>query len=290
MLKPVYRGAKNIVSEIISPTTKVGIVSIGSLEKASCYVKQLDKLFKDPAIKAIVLKMDCPGGNAGTSQAIYEEIKAYKQEYKKPIISFVENVCASGGYYIACATDTIIATPSAFIGSIGVYVGFPKAKDFINQFKIDYPITTAGEYKAFNHTFSDKLTARQQAHLTELTQDTYDQFVTDVSNSRPQLAKEKSKEWAEGKIFTGRQALAIHMIDAVGAFTVVENTVKKLAAIEGKISWIKHPKKRGMFANILGAGSDDGDDSDEDQNSFVGSCIEHLVNCLCEKFSYTARV
>lgn len=288
MIKPILFNLKKNITEYVQDRTKVGIISLsGPIMKSSCFVKHLHAFFKDPEIKAIVIKMDSPGGAAGSSQAIYEEIKFCKKKYPKPVITFVENICASGGYYIACTTDHIIATPSAFMGSIGVYIAYPELKEFINQCKVTYNITQAGEYKTIGNPLAGKLTSRQQELLNFVTQDTYQQFIEDVSSSRPQLTLAQQKEWAEGKIFTGRQALKLKLIDELGSFSAVEEAVKKHAAINNEIVWIKRPKKVGMIAQALGASEEDQDEDDND--SFVGSCINHIMSYLEQKTSFGIR-
>jgi len=288
LLKPVLHTVKKSFWGLVESKTKVGIISLsGPIATSSCTVKSLHTFFKDPEIKAIVLKIDSPGGVAGSSQAIYEEIKLGKKKYGKPVISFVENICASGGYYIASASDHIIGTPAAFIGSIGVYIAFPELKEFINQFKIHFNITQAGEYKAIGNPLAGALTVSQQALLQSVIQDTYDQFIKDVSSSRPQLLLAREKQWAEGKIFTGRQAHALKLIDELGSFSAVEEAVKKQAAISGEITWIKLPKNPGMFGTLFGSTSDN--DSDEDSDSFVGSCITKIVTCLEQRLNWGVR-
>ena len=195
---------KEQYSQVFSPATKVGIISFKEMLSGSAeYVKNLKKFFKNDEIKAIVLRMDCPGGLAGTSQAIYYELKALKQQYPhKPVIVFVENVCASGAYYIASTADWIVATPSAFVGSIGVYIPQPHLKDFMESFKIGYSVTKSGEYKTMLNPLLSQSKEQDQL-VQELCDDTYNQFVTDVATSRPQLVVTQAPDWANGKIFTG---------------------------------------------------------------------------------------
>ena len=108
-------------NSFLEPNTKVAIIPLkGGIYEASPIIKQLHTYFKDPSIKAIVLKIDSPGSASGTGQSIYDEIMYLKGQYPKPIISLAENICTSGGYLIACATDHIIAPGMSIIGSIGV--------------------------------------------------------------------------------------------------------------------------------------------------------------------------
>ena len=288
MLKSVFSSLKNSFIDLTGSKTKVGIVSIsGSIMNSSCSIKTLHTLFKDPTIKAIVIHMDSPGGAAGSSQAVYEEIIYYKKQYPKPIITYIENICASGGYYIAAATDHIIATPSAFIGSIGVYIAYPELKDFINQFKAHYHITQAGEYKTIGNQFAGPPTARQQELLKSVIDDTYNQFIQDVSSSRPQLLLAHEKEWADGKIFTGRQAVALKLIDELGSLSAVEGAVKKHAAISNEILWIKQAKNTGLLSSFFGCQEDDLDVYES--SSFFDICITRIMSYIEQKTSLGIR-
>lgn len=243
MIAPVL--IKNIMrnyQDFLKEKTRIAVISIDkTLLDAEPHVEQLEKQFKSNEIKAIVLKIESGGGAAGTSQTIFNELLALKKKYPKPVIAFVENVCASGAYYIACAADTIIATPAAFIGSIGVYIPHPQLKDFIEQFKIKYSVIKTGSYKAVGDPFVDD-SPEQVAMLQELTNSTYEQFVNDVVANRSKLSRATANVWAEGKVFTGAQALELGLIDKTGSPSTVENELRERIAIAGEIEWVKTPK------------------------------------------------
>lgn len=238
LVKNIYDTYQDLLKE----KTKVALITIEkTLTEAEPYTEQLRKQFKNPEIKAIVLKIESGGGAAGTSQTIFNELKALKAQYPKPVIVFVENICASGAYYIACAADTIIASPSAFIGSIGVYIPHPELKEFIEQFKIKYSVIKTGAFKAVGDPFLGD-SPEQLAMLQELTNDTYKQFVNDVAQSRSKLALANSTMWAEGKVFTGTQALELGLIDKTGSPSTVDQELRDTIAIVGDIEWVKAPK------------------------------------------------
>lgn len=245
-------GIKRQYTALLEPKSQVAVIPIkGTLNESGYYIKHLREFFKNQEIKAIVLAMECPGGKAGTAQAIYEEIKALKMQHVKPVVAWVENTCASGGYYIACAADTIISTPSAFVGSIGVYIAQPQLKEFIEQFKLKYGVIKTGDYKTAGDPLLEQ-TPEQKAMLQGLTNDTYTQFVHDVSQSRPQLALARVNEWANGQIFTGRQGLEKGLVDELGSFSTLEKTLRQKTTLEEKIDWVYPPKPspfRGLFGN-----------------------------------------
>lgn len=238
----IFKGIKENYKHLTTERTKVGKVDIkGTIQSSEHTIKHLKTYFKNKSIKAIFLNIESPGGTAGTSQAIFSEIQALKKKHMKPVICFAENVCASGAYYIACAADSIIATPSAFIGSIGVYIAHPQFKEFIEQYNIKYNIIKTGTYKATGSPFLEE-TPEQRAMLQSLTDDTYNQFTSDVAQNRQKLSLKNVSKWANGKIFTGKQALQLGLIDKVGSLSTVEQEIREKAPIKGEIEWITAPQ------------------------------------------------
>lgn len=262
---------KRQYTDLLEPHTKVGMITFsGMITDASVPTKTLKKFFKDPEIKAIVLYFkNGIGGVAGSAQAIFNEIKQLKIEHIKFVGAFVENSCASAAYYVAVSADAIVATPSAFVGSIGVYIPQPHFKEFIEQFKINYTVTKTGDYKTAGDPFLAQ-TPQQEAMLQALTNDTYDQFIHDVAKSRPVLSLAKSAEWANGKVFTGRQALALGLVDQLGSLTTLEQLLRQNAAVHGRIEWIRPPQPS-AFSKLFGAGDDAGD-------GHLESAMSHLMN------------
>lgn len=260
VIPALVNGARNLYNRHIDPRSQVAVISIkGILYDSGYYTKYLHDYFKNDQIKAILLKIECPGSAAGTGNAIYNEIKTLKKEYPKPVIVLVENVCASGGYYIACAADHIIASPAALIGSIGVAIPYLfKLKEFVEHYHIKYEPLAAGDYKNSTNPFTP-LTSEQKKMLQEVLDDSYNQFVSDVAQER-NLSINTAKQWANGKIFNGNQALKLGLIDAVGSSSQAIQTIKEKTSITSDINWIKPPSKTGLLS-LFG-------DSGEDQSLF----------------------
>lgn len=254
---PLLQNLGKQYSKLLAPKTQVGLLKIsGMLSDSTHYNKYLNKYFENNDIKAIVLKVDSPGGASGASSAIYNEIQALKKEYPKPVVVLVENMCASGAYYISCAADHIIAPPLATIGSVGVSLAFLfQLKNFINEHKVDHVSITAGKYKNATDPFTD-MTPEQKAHLQDLTNDSYKQFTQDVAQAR-KLSLAKTDEWANGKLFTGRQALKMGLIDELGSAHRATQVVKEKALIEGDIEWVTVPQQTGLAQMFGGNLPDD---------------------------------
>lgn len=228
--------------DILQPKTRIARISIeGLITDSTKYTESIKKLLKDPTTKALLLNINSCGGAAGASQALFTSINELKKIYPKPIMVYAENVCASGAYYIACTADTIIATPSAFVGSIGVYIPHPEMKELLNDYKIHYNVIKTGTYKAAGSPFMQD-TPEQMAMWQSLTDDTYKQFIADVASQRPQLKLEEENSWAQGRIFTGNQALALGLIDGIGSQMTAELLLKQQLGITTEIEWVDAPK------------------------------------------------
>lgn len=270
----IVKNVKKQYENIIMPKEKVGLITIkGILYTSDNINKYLNKYFKDPEIKAILLKMDCPGGASGTAQSIYYEIQNLKKKYKKPIVTLVENICASGGYYIACATDSIITAPSAIVGSIGVSFQYLfQLNEFIEQFKIKYKSVTAGKYKSTTDPFVD-MTPEQEKQLQTVLDSSYEQFVSDVSKNR-RLPLKTQDQWAQAKLFNGSQALKLGLIDKVGSPFIAKKVIRDKAQIDTdkEIEWVKQPKKTGI-AQLFGA-------PEQDDENTMFSLISHRLSAF----------
>lgn len=254
---PVFIGViQNFYNRYLDPRAQVAVLPIkGALYDSSYYIKQLNRFFKDDQIKAILLKIESPGSAAGTGQAIYNEILELKKEHPKPVVVLVENCCASGGYYIACAADHIISSPMAIIGSVGAaFPYFFQVKDALEKFNIKYVPLAAGDYKNSTNPFTE-ITPEQKQMLQAVIDDSYEAFAQDIATRR-NLDLASKNEWANGKIFNGRQALKLGLIDELGSNTQAIKAIKERAHITHEIKWVYAPSRSG-FWSLLSSESDD---------------------------------
>ncbi len=273
----LIEGIRKQYSHYLEPRTQVGVLKIkGVLYDSSFYTKQLYTFFKNPQIKGILIQMDCLGSAAGTGQTIFNEIKILKQEFPKPVVTLVENVCASGGYLISCASDYIIAPPAAIIGSVGSYFSNIQLREFLEQFKIRYTTVTAGTYKTTTNPFVDT-TEQERLLLQGIQNDVYKQFVQHVAKAR-KLSLVNITEWADGKLFTGQQALQLGLIDEIGSTQNAIRVLKEKALIEGVIEWVKPPAKRG-FLSFFGGREQDHD------NSMFTNALNQICTFLETRYS-----
>jgi protease IV len=250
---------KNIVRQygnILEPKTKVGYLPIkGVLYNSTYYQKHLKSMFENNEIKAIVLKIESPGGASGTAEAIANEIAWFKKEYPKPIITLSENICTSGGYYIAASTDFIITEASTIVGSIGTVLLYQfKLNELLDKLHIKYNNVATGAYKTSTDPFIPS-SPEQVKLLQAVTDASYENFIAHINKCRPKLLLQESKTWADGKVFSGVQALQQGLIDAIGSISTAENKIKELAIIEGSIEWIKPEKNITIWNSLFGTES-----------------------------------
>lgn len=247
---------KKIYSEASEQKTEVGIINIkGEINSnmGTRTIENLRKMFESSNIKAIVLKIDSPGGAPGTSQAIFNEIGELKKNVSpKYVLALIENIGASGAYYIACAADHIITTPSALVGSIGSYMSILSLKKIADKYDINCEVIKSGEYKATGHILTE-LTDKQKVELQTLSDNIYQQFIKDVLGKRSKYGiSTNSDEWAQGRIFSGEQALKLKLIDELGSISNAIEMLRKNAAIIGKISWIKPEEPFNLMKYLSG--------------------------------------
>lgn len=270
---PLIKNISKQYQSFLEPQTKVAVISIkGMLTDSDSYVKQLKKYFEEQDIKAILLRIDCPGGYGGSAQIVFNEIKLLKQSYTKPVIVLIENICTSAAYYVAVMGDWIIASPGAFVGSIGVYMPQPNFKKFIEQFKVQYDVIKSGEYKTAGNPLLET-TPEQKKMLQGLTDNVYQQFVQAIASQRPKLILSESDKWAQGRVFTGEQGFSLGLIDELGSQSTAERVIRQKGPIEGKIEWVKAPKPS-LFARMLGRE----DDSQDDDESYMHTFFDAFYN------------
>lgn len=196
---------------LLEPKANIAIVHITEkLDNSCCILEQLHTFFKDSHIKGMIIKIDCAESAAGTSQIIFRDIRQLKKEYPKPIIVLIENICASGSYLIASACDYIIAPESAIIGNIGT---------------------------SFNKLALQKINAEKNNSIENIENDSYQQLIKQVASSR-KLSLTTTANWAEGKLFTAIQGLALGLINEIGSMCTAEKVIKEKALIEGDIELI----------------------------------------------------
>lgn len=228
---------------------KIAIIRItGIILESSNTIEELEKYNQNPSVKAIILRIDSPGGGVVPSQEIYEEVKKIKDEGKKKIIVSMGSVAASGGYYIASASDRIVANPGTLTGSIGVIMELANFEGLLNKIGVESVVVKSGELKDIGSPFR-KMNERERSLLQKVLDDIHTQFIDAVASGRA-LKKEDVELLADGRVFTGRQAKEVGLVDDLGNLQDAIKVAADIVGIKGKPK-IVETKKRFSFSDLL---------------------------------------
>lgn len=238
-------------------TNKVAVVAIdGEILDARDAVEALHKYADNSLIRAIVVRIDSPGGAIGPSQEIYEAIRSIRRESGKPIVASLDSVAASGGFYIAAACDRIVANPGSITGSIGVIMQWMEMKDLLAWAKLKPETITSGAMKAAGSPYQ-QLTEAERQYLQSIVAELHGQFVRAVAEGRKgKISAAEVARLADGRVFTGEQALSLKLVDDLGNFDDAVKVAAKLAGVRGK-PVIVYPRKRTTGLLELLSGSND---------------------------------
>ena len=235
-------------SRTISPLPggdRVALMKVeGVLIASERIVNEINDYAEDSSVKAIVLRIDSPGGGVVASQEIYNALMNAKQEGKK-IVASMGSVAASGGYYIAAAADKIVANPGTLTGSIGVKMEYPNLEKLLEKIGVKEIVIKSGEYKDVGSPFRN-ISERERKLLQDVIDDVQSQFVEAVATGRG-MSLAEVRAIADGRIFTGRQALELKLVDQMGDLAVSIQLAGDLAGIKGKPRVTGREKKLQFF-------------------------------------------
>jgi protease-4 len=220
---------------------RIGVVDLdGVILSPEPVVGQLKKFNDDSSIKAIILHVNSPGGGVAASEEIYREVKRIHDEKKKRIVVSIETVGASGAYYVSSASNKIYADNGSIVGSIGVIAEWVNYGDLLKWAKLKSIVFKTGEFKDTGNPSRD-LTPAEQAYMQSLIDNMFGQFVQAVADGRG-MKFDDVKAIANGKVWTGEQALSMKLIDNVGDFQAVVKDTAKSVGISGEPTLV-HPEK-----------------------------------------------
>ncbi|MDY0376128.1 MAG: signal peptide peptidase SppA [Desulfobacterium sp.] len=219
----------------------IGVVEIVGVIASSKEVSRQIKLFRDdPAIKAIVLRIDSPGGGVGPSQEIYREI--IKAKEVKKVIASLGSVAASGGYYAASAADAIVANPGTITGSIGVIMEYANFQKIMEKIGLTPVVIKSGEFKDMGSPVRE-ITPKEMEILQGVADEVHLQFVRDVAAGRS-LEQKLVEKLADGRIYTGEKALELNLVDRLGNLEDALEWGAEMADIKGKAVPVYPKEKR----------------------------------------------
>jgi protease-4 len=229
-------------SSVLPFSHQIGVIHIeGTITDSEPVLSQLVKFRNDRRIKAIILRIDSPGGGVGASQEIYREVRK-TNETKKVIVS-LGDTAASGGYYIASAGDKIVANPGTITGSIGVIMEFVQIQELSKKIGVSLEVLKSGEFKDIGSPLRE-LTDREKDLIRDLILDIQEQFINAVASGR-NMPVEKVREIADGRIISGSMAKDLGLVDQLGNFQDAVDLTKKTVGIKGNVTLVS-PKKTGI--------------------------------------------
>jgi protease-4 len=229
---------------------RIGVVDLeGVILSPQPVVGQLKKFGDDSSIKAIILHVNSPGGGVAASEEIYREVKRIRTEKKKRIVVSIESVGASGAYYVASASDKIYADQGSIVGSIGVIAQWVNYGDLLKWAKLKDVVIKTGEFKDTGNPARD-LTPAEQAYMQSLIDNMFGQFIQAVADGRG-LKYEEVKSFANGKVWSGEQALSMKLIDNVGDFETAVAETAKSVGIKGEPTLVRPEKERKTLLDLL---------------------------------------
>lgn len=224
-----------------SGQNRIGIVEIsGYLTDAADSVKAIKRFREDASIRAVVLRIDSPGGAVGPAQEIYREV--VKTVGVKPVIASMGTVAASGGYYIASPATRIVANPGTLTGSIGVIMNFANVEELIHKFGLVPVVIKSGEHKDIGSPMR-KMKPEERAILQELSDQVHRQFITAVADGR-KLPENEVRKLADGRVFSGETAKEKGLVDMLGNFEDAVDLAASTAGIEGKVEEVHAEDKK----------------------------------------------
>ncbi|HEU4386617.1 MAG TPA: signal peptide peptidase SppA [Blastocatellia bacterium] len=205
----------------------------------------------DSRVKAILIRIDSPGGGVAASQEIYDQVKRLRDEKRKKVVISMGSVAASGGYYIASAADKIVANPGTITGSIGVIAEWVNYGNLLKWAQMKPEVIKSGELKDVGSP-TREITPKEREYLQGVINQLFNQFVNAVADGRKELPREKILQLADGRIYTGEEAQKLGLVDQLGGYEVAVKAAAELAGIKGEPNIVTPPKpKRGSILDLL---------------------------------------
>jgi protease-4 len=241
-------GALSGKRQSFSLDEKVGVVLVeGVITDAREVIKQLSEFAKDDAIRAVVLRIDSPGGGVAPAEEIYGAVRELRK--KKQVVASMGSIAASGGYLIACAANKIVANPGSLTGSISAVMHFANIEDLMKKIGVQSSVIKSGKYKDMGSP-TRGMTQEEKLLLQGVVDDIYEHLLDVIALER-KIKKEELQKIADGRIFTGRQAQKLGLVDELGDMEYALNQAGKLAGIKGKPDAVYATKKRTTFWELI---------------------------------------
>jgi protease-4 len=233
----------------LSTDDRIALIRVeGVILDSQTTIGELKRFSENPSVKAIVIRIDSPGGGVVPSQEIYDAVKRVRSKNNKAVIASMGSVAASGGYYIAAATDRIVANPGTLTGSIGVIMETANVEGLLQKIGVEGVVIKSGKYKDVGSPIR-KMSADERGLLQAVMDDVHKQFIEAVAEGRS-LELRAAQALADGRIFTGRQAKEAKLVDELGDLEDAIQLAAEVVGIEGEPKVVE-PRRRFSLREIL---------------------------------------
>lgn len=231
-------------------TNQVALLEVeGPIFDSQTFNQQLKDYGRRSSVRAVVLRLNTPGGGVAATQEIYEAVLRFRAETRKKVIASMSSVAASGGYYIACAADRVYANPGTITGSIGVIAEWYNYGDLLRWAKLQDVVIKSGEYKDAGNP-ARPLTEAERAYFQRLIDGLYNQFVSAVARNR-KMTDDVVRKLADGRVYTGEEAKGLGLIDDLGTLQDAIQAAAKMSGIAGEPKVVTPPKRKLSLLDFL---------------------------------------
>jgi protease IV len=229
---------------------KIAVIELkGEISSSENIVRQLKKYREERGVKAILLRVDSPGGAVVPSQEMYEEVRKTR-EGGKPVVVSMGSLAASGGYYVSCGASIIVANRGTLTGSIGVVSQFLQLENLMGKIGVDMKTVKSGKLKDAG-SYSRKMTEADEKYFQGLIDEVYQQFVSVVEAER-NLSHAEVLAIADGRVFTGEKAVEIGLADTIGTYEDAISIAADMGGIQGRPTIVRERKRRSVLDGLAG--------------------------------------
>lgn len=254
-----YFAARALMGEsvpIVGDSGRVAVLPVeGVIASEMGFTETLERFRDDSRVRAFLLEIRSPGGTVGGSQNLYRELRRLREEDDRPVVAWIGEMGASGGYYVSLAADSIYALPGSITGSIGVIMQFPNAGELLDDVGIELDVVKSGEFKDIG-SFTRPLSESDREVLNEMIDDVYGQFVGAVAENRS-LDRERVIALADGRIYSGQRARELGLIDGIASFSEALDVAGRMSGL-GADPPVLRPRDRriGVLELLTGISED----------------------------------
>lgn len=254
---------------------KVAIVPIeGEIFESRVAIEHINRYAENTNIRAIVIRINSPGGAIAPSQEIYAAIRSARSRHDKPIVASMDSVAASGGYYIAAACDEVVANPGTITGSIGVVLQWFEMKDLVQWAKMKPETITSGDLKAAGSPYRE-LSEAERAYFQRIVNQLHLQFVHAIAEGRKgKITEAEVAGLADGRVFTGEEAVGLKLVDKLGSIDEAVRVAGKLAGIKGEPTKVWPRRREPSLIDVLTS------------ESKAGTALEKILSRRMPQFLY----